>query len=127
MLRECVECFGTIMAKSPVKIFYHGISKEMIFQSTQFRIFGPLSTTAGLCLHLHVSVFVSFIIYYYLQQISRLHMEHLQRLRVLLLIFGIVNLEFISLIAPFLVITLMKMKDFSLVVYSNLASFPFII
>eukprot|EP01084_Bolivina_argentea_P262051 443058_1 len=35
------------MSKSPVKIFYHGISKEMIFTSTSFRIFGPLSTTTA--------------------------------------------------------------------------------
>eukprot|EP01084_Bolivina_argentea_P213989 363322_1 len=46
LLRETVECFGTMMGKSPVKIFYHGISKEMIFQSVKFCIYGPLSTTA---------------------------------------------------------------------------------
>ena len=48
LLRETVECFGIPMQTSPVKIFYHGISKEMVFKSTTIFIYGPLSTTAGL-------------------------------------------------------------------------------
>ena len=48
LLRETVECFGMQMYDSPTPIFYHGISKQLIFASTSFKINGPLSTTAGL-------------------------------------------------------------------------------
>jgi len=42
------ECFGKTMEHSPVNIYYHGISTEMIFQGTSFRLSGPLSTTTAI-------------------------------------------------------------------------------
>ena len=49
LLRECVECFGCPMKYSSTPIYYHGISKQLLFDSTSFIINGPMSTTAGLC------------------------------------------------------------------------------
>merc|ERR1719445_1559683 len=48
LLREAVECFGTMMAAVPDKIFYHGIKGEMLFNSTIFQAYGPMSTTVEL-------------------------------------------------------------------------------
>ena len=49
LLRELVECFGTTMSKCPgVKVFYHGIASDMVFESTSFCVHGPMSTTDGL-------------------------------------------------------------------------------
>ena len=36
LLRELVECFGTSMQFAPQSKFYHGISSEMLFESTSF-------------------------------------------------------------------------------------------
>ena len=37
LLREMVECFGTNMARLSCSVFYHGISSEMLFESTSFK------------------------------------------------------------------------------------------
>eukprot|EP01084_Bolivina_argentea_P072067 130890_1 len=44
-LKECIEVFGTEYKDGVVKRMYHGIDKEMTFDSTTADIFGPLSTT----------------------------------------------------------------------------------
>ena len=48
LLRECVDCWGYFMDEDDANMFYHGISKEMLFKSTSFKVFGPVSTTTGL-------------------------------------------------------------------------------
>merc|ERR1712176_12962 len=48
LLRECVECFGTTMQFVDERVFYHGISKQMLFDSTYFHVYGPMSTTVEL-------------------------------------------------------------------------------
>eukprot|EP01083_Nonionella_stella_P002467 7121_1 len=47
LLRETVECFGTAAEDSKIKVFYHGISSSLIFNSTSIRLCGPVSTTAS--------------------------------------------------------------------------------
>merc|ERR1719464_834078 len=49
LLRELVECFGNNMDDCPVTRFYHGINRNMIFKSTDFKLCGPLSTTSDFC------------------------------------------------------------------------------
>ena len=48
LLRELVECFGLSTARCSVGVFYHGINRDLIFRSTNFKLHGPLSTTSGL-------------------------------------------------------------------------------
>lgn len=64
LLRECVECFCTKMQFVDERVFYHGISKQMLFDSTAFYglcsfhalfcillnclVYGPMSTTVEL-------------------------------------------------------------------------------
>ena len=51
LLRECVDCWGYLMAGAlddDPGIYFHGIGKEMLFKSTNFKVFGPMSTTTGL-------------------------------------------------------------------------------
>merc|ERR1712130_196095 len=48
LLRELVECFGTLMQFAKESTFYHGINSEMLFESTYFHVYGPMSTTVDL-------------------------------------------------------------------------------
>ena len=48
LLRELVECYGQEMAGCAVRVFYHGINCDLTFKSTNFKVYGPLSTTSGL-------------------------------------------------------------------------------
>ena len=56
LLRELVEVFGSVMSQCAVNVFYHGINTDLTFQSTSFKICGPLSTTSGSC---SLSLFLS--------------------------------------------------------------------
>ena len=48
-LREAVECFGEQMGyRKDIGAFYHGVSESLLFESTNIRLFGPVSTTAGM-------------------------------------------------------------------------------
>ena len=47
LLRELVEAFGNRMKRCSVSIFYHGVSRDLVFEGTRFKLFGPLSTTSG--------------------------------------------------------------------------------
>ena len=48
-LRESVEIYGEPMVhRKDIPTFYHGISDSLLFNSTTIRLFGPVSTTAGL-------------------------------------------------------------------------------
>lgn len=90
LLRETVECYGTKMSQSPVSTYYHGIGQEMLFQGTYFKIYGPLSTTAGLvfvfCSYFYgIHCFCVFVWFYGLQSLKLL-MVHLRRRREWLLI-----------------------------------------
>merc|ERR1712228_883176 len=53
LLRETVECFGTAMEYVPERIFYHGISQSMLFESTSFHVYGPMSTTVEMSVALN--------------------------------------------------------------------------
>merc|ERR1712228_1098314 len=55
LLRETVECFGTYMQYVPERIFYHGISQSMLFESTSFHVYGPMSTTVEMWVALNFS------------------------------------------------------------------------
>ncbi len=55
LLREAVECFGTAMVDSDVKMFYHGVSCTLFFDSTSVHLCGPVSTTSSMFLD-YVSV-----------------------------------------------------------------------
>ena len=61
LLRECVECYGQNMGFVYKKLPYlwHGVSAELIFDSTYIKLCGPLSSTAGMlfCL-LSILVFI---------------------------------------------------------------------
>ena len=50
LLRECVECFGQEFGDvcNVLPTLWHGVSAELIFDSTHIKLCGPLSTTAGL-------------------------------------------------------------------------------
>ena len=48
LLREAVECFGTPLSKSEVKVFYHGVSSTLILNSSSIKLCGPVSTTASM-------------------------------------------------------------------------------
>ena len=49
LLRETVECFGQQMSQRPdLKVFYHGVNREMIFPGTSIKLNGPVSTTLGM-------------------------------------------------------------------------------
>ncbi len=62
-LRELVECFGEVMEDSEIPLFYHGVSCELLFDSTHILLCGPVSTTTGL---VYVFIFyVFFCIYFY--------------------------------------------------------------
>merc|ERR1712228_772957 len=50
-----VECFGTYMEHCPERIFYHGISQSMLFESTSFHVYGPMSTTVEMWVALNFS------------------------------------------------------------------------
>ena len=52
LLRETVECFGNTMQYSYPSVYYHGIGQEMLFRGTNFNIYGPLSTTAGIYVYI---------------------------------------------------------------------------
>ena len=45
LLAECVDCFGTILKDSNIRIFYHGVSRVMQFPSTVALLCSPTSTT----------------------------------------------------------------------------------
>eukprot|EP01084_Bolivina_argentea_P291032 500121_1 len=45
-LRECVECYGEDFEYSEIKTLYHGVSAELLFDSTTIKMCGPFSTTA---------------------------------------------------------------------------------
>ena len=48
LLRELVEGYGERMdEREDIKIFYHGVSASMIFDSTRISLCGPVSTTAS--------------------------------------------------------------------------------
>ena len=54
LLREIVECFGVQMSRRrDLKVFYHGINREMIFPGTYINICGPMSTTLGMKYSFH--------------------------------------------------------------------------
>merc|ERR1712228_473401 len=53
LLRETVECFGTAMEHCPERIFYHGINQSMLFESTLFHVYGPMSTTVEMSVALN--------------------------------------------------------------------------
>ena len=58
-LRELVECWGHTMAipdRKDIKEFYHGISSSMLFDSTNIRLCGPVSTTLGMQVLFKVSL-----------------------------------------------------------------------
>ena len=48
LLRECVDCWGLQMKVASEEMYFHGISKTMLFKSSTFRASGPVSTTVGL-------------------------------------------------------------------------------
>ena len=50
LLRECVECYGQFMGEvhKVLPTLWHGVSAELIFDSTYIKLCGPLSSTAGL-------------------------------------------------------------------------------
>ena len=52
LLRETVECYGEMFGEVNEKLptLWHGVSLELIFDSTYIKLCGPLSTTAGLSL-----------------------------------------------------------------------------
>lgn len=52
LLRELVEVFGNRMKYCSVSTFYHGISADLIFEGTSFKLSGPMSTTSGLSSYL---------------------------------------------------------------------------
>ncbi len=58
LLRETIECYGISMKTSAEKMYYHGLGKEMLFQSTKFHICGPFSTTSRL-----FTLFCTFSLY----------------------------------------------------------------
>ena len=50
-LRECIECFGDEfdeLYRQGISTLWHGVSAELIFDSTHIELCGPFSTTAGL-------------------------------------------------------------------------------
>ena len=124
LLRETVEVFGRPMARSPEKIYYHGIGKELLFQSTDFKIFGPFSTTSRLCVFLCVFLCVSaFYIFVFLYtQNLRLPMVPLQKKKASSLMLEIQVTVLCYLIAPSSVTILMKVSSFLLVVSKTLSS-----
>ncbi len=62
-LRECIEAFGITMEDSDIPVFYHGISKSLLFSSTDIRINGPISTTSGLLYYFYYLPLHSYILY----------------------------------------------------------------
>ena len=52
LLRELVEAFGGTMGHCPSSVFYHGVSTDLVFEGTLFKLHGPLSTTSGMFLFL---------------------------------------------------------------------------
>ena len=56
LLRETVECFGRYMQEVPGKVFHHGISSAMLFESTSFQ---GLSLFVSLVQLLHFVTFCS--------------------------------------------------------------------
>ena len=50
LLRECVDCWGYMMqaADDDPELYFHGIGTQLLFKSTNFKVFGPLSTTTGM-------------------------------------------------------------------------------
>ena len=60
-LRELVECWGHTMQypdRADIKVFYHGISSSMLFDSTSIRLCGPVSTTLGMLLACFLALFL---------------------------------------------------------------------
>ena len=104
LLRECVECygqgFGNIYRATPT--LWHGVSAELIFDSTFIRLYGPFSTTAGKVVFLYALFFCSIFVHFILslkpmrlmimnkmkknKEISRSHMIFLAVQKVLFLI-----------------------------------------
>ena len=64
LLRETVECYGQCFFEvyKQLPTVWHGVSAELIFDSTYIKLCGPLSTTAGF----------SFEIYFYLCSLTAL-------------------------------------------------------
>ena len=65
LLVECITCFGIQMVYSSIPLFYHGVSKSMLFNSTTIRLNGPLSTTRGvfICLLFYILYILALILY----------------------------------------------------------------
>ena len=60
-LRETVEIYGEDMKKrSDIRLFHHGISQTLYFNTTNIRLFGPVSTTTGLFLYY---TFIFYLLY----------------------------------------------------------------
>ena len=62
-LRECIECFGESFgdAHKELDTVWHGVSAELIFDSTTIKSCGPFSTTAGLFVYKIHSVFIFIV------------------------------------------------------------------
>ena len=58
LLREVVDCFGYLVKSAPKRetMYYHGISRQLLFRGCTFHCFGPISTTTGLYIYNYMFV-----------------------------------------------------------------------